>query len=362
MYCWEGVCRTESYMHVRLVVIAKDEGLFLPEWLYHHLRYGFDSIHVHINRTTDNSLNILAAVQAVHPQVRVRSADWVDAVDNVMVSNSLQRVVYAQAYAEASEDPAVDYLIFLDADELWTSLDGTSTIQDCLTGLGEPDMCSFEWMNVLPEAEETDAPLLTRPVSGSMDVLTKTVLKTRLVMKTVRAHYSSCEAPHEQGGRRLRSCFADGSPYVHGKYIEHLKAPSEVIKPFVILHQVGRTPLNYLASLWRSNPDFIYAGKVTKIKYNRTAKQVFGMDAAHRLEFGAPFYHEYGAGYAAFCQTCGLAPLLREARKFVLMQAVQCLQHLAATPDGELERKAAQGLDIAELRRRANAELMRVPS
>jgi len=43
---------------VKLVAIAKDEAPYIPQWIYHHLSIGIDLIEIHINNTTDNSLNI----------------------------------------------------------------------------------------------------------------------------------------------------------------------------------------------------------------------------------------------------------------------------------------------------------------
>jgi len=62
-------------MKIKLVAIAKDEAAYLPEWIYHHLHFGFDEIEVYVNFTTDNSYEVLAAIAKHHP-VRYRNAEY----------------------------------------------------------------------------------------------------------------------------------------------------------------------------------------------------------------------------------------------------------------------------------------------
>ena len=46
----------------RLVAIAKDEASYIADWIHHHLYFGFDQIHVYVNRTTDNTIAILKEI------------------------------------------------------------------------------------------------------------------------------------------------------------------------------------------------------------------------------------------------------------------------------------------------------------
>jgi hypothetical protein len=42
-------------LKVKLVAIAKDEAAYLPDWIFHHIYFGFDHISVYVNNTTDNT-------------------------------------------------------------------------------------------------------------------------------------------------------------------------------------------------------------------------------------------------------------------------------------------------------------------
>ena len=58
-----------NHIRVKLAAIARDEAAYLPEWIFHHLEFGFDEIEIYINNTTDNSLAVLANIKRNHPVV-----------------------------------------------------------------------------------------------------------------------------------------------------------------------------------------------------------------------------------------------------------------------------------------------------
>ncbi|WP_183135574.1 glycosyltransferase family 2 protein, partial [Pseudomonas savastanoi] len=61
---------------IKLAAIAKNEGAYIPQWVFHHLKVGFDQIEIWINGTTDNSVKIIEEIGAHHPgKLVVRNAD-----------------------------------------------------------------------------------------------------------------------------------------------------------------------------------------------------------------------------------------------------------------------------------------------
>ena len=46
---------SQPELKIKLVAIAKDEAAYLPEWIFHHLYFGFDAIDIYVNNTTDNT-------------------------------------------------------------------------------------------------------------------------------------------------------------------------------------------------------------------------------------------------------------------------------------------------------------------
>ena len=95
------VCRvTGVATRIRLCAIAKDEGAYLADWVFHHLHVGFDGIEVWVNGTRDHSVAILTAIRAEHPQVAFRVVD--DLLERTLRrSRNFQHVAYAKLAARA---------------------------------------------------------------------------------------------------------------------------------------------------------------------------------------------------------------------------------------------------------------------
>ncbi|WP_110648470.1 glycosyltransferase family 2 protein [Salinicola peritrichatus] len=59
----------------KICAVAKDEGPYLAEWVFHHLHFGFDRIHVYLNRTSDASAAVLDRIARNHFQVTYEYID-----------------------------------------------------------------------------------------------------------------------------------------------------------------------------------------------------------------------------------------------------------------------------------------------
>jgi len=46
-------------MKIKLIAVAKDEAAYIPEWVYHHLNFGFDSISIYTNNISDNTRDVI---------------------------------------------------------------------------------------------------------------------------------------------------------------------------------------------------------------------------------------------------------------------------------------------------------------
>ena len=133
---------------IKLVAIAKDEAAYLPEWIFHHLYFGFHEIEILITRTTDNTKDLLSKIIDKFPQVSFRKVDW---IDTTPPSHFIQYIAYAESYNRASNDNSLSHLCFLDIDELWVPSDFKSSISDIVKQALPFDTLSFHWLNVLNE-------------------------------------------------------------------------------------------------------------------------------------------------------------------------------------------------------------------
>ncbi|WP_209280829.1 glycosyltransferase family 2 protein, partial [Pseudomonas viridiflava] len=103
-----------------MAAIAKDEGAYIPQWVYHHLFFGFDEIEIWLNNTTDSSEAILSALSVFcgADKIKFRNAD---VLLNRCLKEELpfQQTVYSKIYAETLRESVCSHIIFLDLDEFW---------------------------------------------------------------------------------------------------------------------------------------------------------------------------------------------------------------------------------------------------
>lgn len=100
---------------VAIIAIAKNEDLYLQEWIDWHLGLGFDNIVIGLN---DDEFKPIIT----NPRVTYKDYSGID---------DLQPLAYTELYQEYRKD--FDWIAFFDIDE-FVMLDGFNTIQDFLQG------------------------------------------------------------------------------------------------------------------------------------------------------------------------------------------------------------------------------------
>jgi hypothetical protein len=241
---------------VKLAAIAKNESAYLPEWIFHHLFFGFDQIDIHINRTSDNTNNILKKVGEL-PNVALKNAD---AFFSTYKGNP-QTGLYKKILKE-SKGSEFTHVCFLDIDEFWTPKDLSSTIHDCIKSVGKFDVMSFEWMNKVEPGNEF-GPALSQQINVQRAQQIKSIID--VTCPVLRANPHTLVNPHfvykASDGERLKhenNSFSKVS-------LSELDKP---IKPFFIIHRYFRSEFEYVAMLGRGRPNFPEQG-INGIKSNR---------------------------------------------------------------------------------------------
>ena len=178
-----SVCkRFRKVQRVKLVAIARNEGAYLPEWIFHHLYFGFSEIDIYVNNSTDNSLE-LKSLLGQYP-VNIYDADEVFKDK----SSSPQILIYKRALKDASQ--TFDALMFLDIDEFWIPSNFSDTILSVCHSLPSFDTVSFQWKNKLEKKEE-----FSRAIEREMEVdhreQVKTLFKTYLNIRELNPHNTS---------------------------------------------------------------------------------------------------------------------------------------------------------------------------
>lgn len=286
--------------HIKLVAIAKDEAPYLAEWVYHHLYFGFKSIEILVNRTSDCSYDILENISRKHPNVKFRSIDWID-MAGADASRRLQAISYALLIEESRKNQDCSSVLFLDVDEFWTPLDMRSSISDCVEELGSPEVLSFEWGNSIFEAGEFSIipDKLTLWLSG----MVKSLVSVNVKIDKIRLH-----VPVVESG--VKHYLADGTSFAPSpENPQSLKVHKRSLKKYIILHRMYRSEKEYLSNLFRGNPESSSGIKLNRNGYNAHK------DLVETCELNLSRMKDYKNGFIEFIESCCLRSHLDRAIK-----------------------------------------------
>lgn len=319
---------------IKLAAIAKDEGAYIPQWVYHHLFFGFDEIEIWLNNTTDSSEAILSAFSVFcgADKIKFRNAD---VLLNRCLKEELpfQQTVYSKIYAETLRESVCSHIIFLDLDEFWVPKDFSTSIKNYIYDSPYFDAISFQWAIDMPDHYRHN---FSRPFANMNLVQKNRHLKT-LVGMTPRMQELSVHNHIIENGVYLldnRQPFFDDDIETQNKSLLsqalHDAHKSTLDDRAFILHQINRSPLEYLSSLLRGrghkNDDNVF-------KANRTG-YVPDIDSGPSILFSvdAALLERYNAGYEEFVERSAVQKSLRDARGFVTERFNNAISRLKYEP------------------------------
>lgn len=221
---------------IKLVAIAKDEAAYLPEWVFHHLYFGFDAIDIYVNNTTDNTSE-LSTILKSFSSVKLLDGDIFFNDE----SKSPQLTAYNEAFVNAKKS-GFSHVMFLDIDEFWTPVDMKSSIKECLSSLNA-DVVSFEWLNKFEDIKF--ASVITPKISGEHHPLVKTIMSVDINVEKLDIH--------NVVATNAKYALSDGSAPVFTNTNQKLTSIDE-IKPYFIIHRMYRSSEEYVSLLGRGRP------------------------------------------------------------------------------------------------------------
>lgn len=302
-------------MKVKLVAIAKDEAAYLSEWIYHHLVFGFTSIEVYLNNTSDNSVDLLSNISKNHP-VKIIEAD--DLYEKH--GTGFQKAAYLDAYYRSKND-GTTYLMFLDIDEFWTPLDFKKDIKTFLIEMKYPDVISFEWC--FPNNENN---IFDRPYKASNKLIKNYHVKSIFSMQAKIDDISV----HNVISNEANFLLADGSQFVSDeahKYMVSLdELKKDIYRPF-ILHRVTRSQIEYISLLGRGRPS-----TKMKIKDNRWGF-VSTQDEHATFTISEDSVLLYNRNYASFIQHSDIESDIVKGRSFIIERFKQIITYIYSSQD-----------------------------
>lgn len=291
----------ENMPTVKIVAVAKDEAAYIPEWVHHHTYFGFNAIDIYINRTSDNSWDVVRTLQNTMPHLTCYSADWVDTCP-AEAKNYLQFIVYAKAFDEEKKAQNFDYVMFIDIDEFWTPRDMQSSIQDVINQQPEASALSFNWFNEHGQ-DISFQPIQSQSV-GQLSPLVKTLISLKVDLTEVGLHQSQLSSD--------KVCLVDGDSYISSTdNKECLHQDLVKIRTVMILHRMFRSPMEYISLLSRGRPSDTLALKLNRGGYNKAS-------GTHtRFELNQEAYLVYAESLTEFLGQENIQTVLEQAKHFV---------------------------------------------
>jgi len=287
---------------VKIVAIAKDEGAYLPEWIFHHFYFGFDSIDIYINGTSDNSLAVIEKA-AKKIDINIINADKYRDISK----SNFQQYVYKLALKNIDKSK-FSHIAFLDIDEFWVPSDFNSNIKSFLVKNDKFDVSVFNWVIHLDEEDFSLCFKESLAVVNNKHV--KSVMKIGKEM-TPTAHsalgnltYGDCDG---------NEVFSDHPGKAHNI------VPDDCQLKAFILHRAYRSQKEYVSLLGKGR----LRGDLFK---NNRYGYTNSIKSKYKLTLDGDKISEYYEDYSSFMSECDLLVEQEFSREFVMKRYDKVIQ------------------------------------
>ncbi|MGK8286365.1 glycosyltransferase family 2 protein [Pseudomonas putida] len=319
-------------INVKLAAIAKDEAAYIPQWIHHHAAFGFKEIEIWLNNTTDNSVELLKEIQSKHPEISIKFKIADEFLVRCLAENlQFQQGAYSEIYKSTLETLEFSHILFLDLDEFWTPQDFTTTIAEFISSSPDADAISFQWLIDTPDVNRH---IFSPPFSYINKLQKNRHVKTLVKLTDKMAELSVHNHIIKDGVYVL----ADGTsfPGTNPETINKSLVPVSYqkvngLKPdkAFVLHQINRTPVEYLSSLLRGRG---HKNDHSVFKANRIG-YILDNQSAPTVDFGINVQRvfEHNRSLAKFLSTVGSQVLT--AQQFIIDRFWSATRKIREAPD-----------------------------
>lgn len=307
--------KSKNTIKIKLAAIAKDEAAYIPLWVYHHLRFGFDSMDIWINASSDNSLEVLKKIKKKYPEkINFFNAD--NFLKNCLNEGKhFQREAYRAIYQSAANQ-GFTHIIFLDLDEYWMPKNGVSSICEFVTNFSKADAVSFKWYLDTPSQSTKKFPLPVDCKLLQRNRHVKTLLKISNRIKKIDIHNHQIEngSYFLADGSIFRDLGADQCERALVA-VDDFHKNKDCIDDFFVLHMLYRSETEYLSTLLRGRS---HTGDADLFKMNRWG-YVCDSGSMHGFEIQIPFevVNNYRDEFKKFLDNCDLNILLLDSVAYI---------------------------------------------
>lgn len=301
---------------VKLCAIAKDEAAYIPEWIFHHLYFGFSKIEIHLNGTTDNGRCLIDVFR------HVESVDIMDSqVDlEYCIGEDLpfQSYIYNKSIEleRGRSEGAATHVMFLDLDEFWIPRNFETGIVNAIYENGEKSSLSFLWYWNVPSREKSpfsNAFNSENLVQANRHVKSLVNVRADILRYVVHNALLRNEDYWLENGQR----FQLGEPADEHFLIRRDVFESRYlnsIPPYFIYHCLYRSEMEYVSSLSRGRA---HAKDNRPIKVNRFGFVPYPNVPTLNFSIGKEKLKRYCKRYEEFLEQIELKGVVEESRLFV---------------------------------------------
>ena len=295
---------------VALIAIASNEGAYLAQFVFHHLRMGFGPIILITNNSEDDTAAMAARMAERLPEVYHLDGDPLRVGEQG--SKNFQNRAYQTAFAwlgHRSIKP--DYIMLIDVDEFWVPLNGATDVSHYIRCCSEPDAMLFNWV-----APFDDTIPFAQPFNSSFKSVPQANIKSfwRYGIKITGLNAHIVYSPDIKTDH-----VASGSELFETRY-KTIVAPVHPGDAMVV-HQMYRSMVEYVAILLRGRPSLNATFKDNRWGYrhnlNERSVVVILLPESHGASWQAEF--------PAWVEVLGLTEMLVQSRVKVLERATRAL-------------------------------------
>lgn len=347
-----------NQIKIKLFAIAKDEAAYIPEWVYHHLNFGFDEIEIWVNRTTDNSENICNKLVQNNSNFSYRVVDeFFDECESL--GFDFQYLSYRINYNKELKEKKFTHIMFLDIDELWTSSDFKTTIKDFLENSIDVDTVSFPWLVDQPNYDKKPFDnYFSEFILGRLSPVVKSALKISNNISEVHIHNAittleGIQILSDQSAFTFEECrdmstlniSRNYNNFARAKQIISNEKVSEIRNKgidYFVYHLINKSQIEYTSSLLRGERYQVD----NSLKTSRNGFIPFEKPIQIMIDQKA--LETYDGGYQEFIEKNQISEELSEAQQFVLNR-FDSVKNIVHNDNKLLALKIFKGLNIFDV-------------
>jgi hypothetical protein len=317
---------------IKLLAIAKNEAANLPQWIFHHLRLGVDSIDVYINDSTDNSIEISRKINAFEPRYKYHKADR-HLERCIKKGENFQKYIYNRAFKKYKKSAIYTHLLILDLDEYLMPETLEYSLKDLILSSENVSVITFPWCIDAPD--DVTTPPFHKFICPTMNLrphkLVKSIGRINNIKKVLPHGFmlKSNEVDNHNLNQKSR-ILSNGTSVnrenssIHGSILgDDLRRMFEenISKAWFTFHRVNKSEVEYLASLLKGRPSKLANKSFNSLlKNNREGYILFNSTIMLQKAYSDSSVQNYYSDYSEFIDQSQIKQDLQESQGFILEQ------------------------------------------